>query len=334
MTATAMSTRHEVLHHAALRARLAPSVHNTQPWRFVLTDSALEIRADFDRRLPVLDPRSRQLTISCGCAVLNARVAIEAVGYEPLVERFPDLDDPALFARIQLGEQRAYPHGVAMDRAIDHRHTNRREFIHEEVPQWLVDEIVALAATEGAHLIPIVSPGERAAIATLSMMADRIEQEDPNYLSEIARWTTADPRRSDGVQAASVPFGKNVEHNDLIPLRNFDVRGMGWLPAAISSGPEQCLLLLCSDDDTPAGWLHAGEALERVWLRLTDERYWAGPLTQVVEVGLTRGQLQRAIGRPEHPQLLLRVGRAPSAVATPRRDAAEVILDNEQNGAP
>ncbi|HEY3737618.1 MAG TPA: hypothetical protein VGL26_09240 [Jatrophihabitans sp.] len=322
-----VSTRREVLRHAALRALLAPSVHNTQPWRFVLTDDALEVHADFSRQLHVLDPRGRQLTISCGAALLNARVAIEAVGFEPAVQRFPDPQDPSLLARVTIGDEHTHPHSVALNLAIEHRRTNRREFTHEDVPQGLVDSLVDLAAAEGASLFPIVAPDHRAAIATLSMMADRIEQQDPAYLAEIANWTTDDPRRDDGVQGSTVPYGQNVEHNDLLPLRNFDVRGMGWLPSAIASGPDQCLLLLCSVEDGPRGWLRTGEALERIWLELTDERYWASPLTQVIEVGLTRGQLQRAIGRPQHPQLLLRVGRAPSAVATPRRDAVDVIVE-------
>jgi hypothetical protein len=329
MTAT-ISTRHEVLRNAALRALLAPSVHNTQPWRFVLTDQALEIHADFDRQLRVLDPRARQLTVSCGCALLNARVAIEALGFDASVDRFPDPDNMALLARVTLGAHRPHPHSIDLNRAIEQRRTNRREFTPEPVPFTLVTSVVDLAAQEGITLVPIVQPDHRAAVSTLSMMADRIEQADPAYLDEITSWTTDDPRRADGVQASTIPFGHTVEHNEVLPLRNFDVRGMGWLPSAISSGPEQCLLLFCSAGDTAQDWLRTGEALERVWLELTLERFWASPLTQVIEVGLTRGQLQRAIGRPHHPQLLMRVGKAPTASATPRRSSSEVIIDRTE----
>jgi nitroreductase len=335
MTTASVSTRHparhEVLRNAAMRALLAPSVHNTQPWRFVLTDDTLEVHADFGRQLHVLDPRARQLTISGGCALLNARVAIEALGFDATIDRFPRPGDRAILAHISLGSQNPHPHSVDLNRAIERRRTNRRQFTDEPVPDLLIASLVDLAAQEGVALVPILQPEHRAAVSTLSMMADRIEQEDPAYVAEIAAWTTNDPRRRDGIQAATIPYGQAVEHNEVLPLRNFDVHGIGWLPSALSTAPEQCLLLLCSAADTPADWLHTGEALERIWLELTHEGYWASPLTQVIEVGLTRGQLQRAIGRPQHPQLLLRVGRAPNAEATPRRRSEDVLVDHSSS---
>ncbi|MEJ7705137.1 MAG: hypothetical protein WKF47_16480 [Geodermatophilaceae bacterium] len=72
----------QAVRRAAVRATMAPSIHNTQPWRFTLNQSSLEIHADWNRRLRVLDPRGRQLLISCGCATFNARVALAAAGYE------------------------------------------------------------------------------------------------------------------------------------------------------------------------------------------------------------------------------------------------------------
>ncbi|HEX8768431.1 MAG TPA: hypothetical protein VF714_08680, partial [Jatrophihabitans sp.] len=71
----------EALRRAAVRATLAPSVHNTQPWRLVIGAGRLEIHGDFSRQLRLQDPTSRQLIISCGCALLNARVSLAADGY-------------------------------------------------------------------------------------------------------------------------------------------------------------------------------------------------------------------------------------------------------------
>ena len=41
-------------------ASLAPSVHNTQPWRFVMDGHTLQVRADTSRGLPYLDPKALQ----------------------------------------------------------------------------------------------------------------------------------------------------------------------------------------------------------------------------------------------------------------------------------
>jgi hypothetical protein len=49
----------------------APSSHNTQPWVFRLVKSGIDVLADRTRALPVNDPSDRELTISCGCALMN-----------------------------------------------------------------------------------------------------------------------------------------------------------------------------------------------------------------------------------------------------------------------
>jgi nitroreductase len=318
----------ELLGRAARRAIRAPSIHNTQPWHFVVRGDALEIHADRTRQLNVLDPRGRQLMISCGCALYNARVAIAAAGYEPIVARFPDPDRPDIVAEVRIGAPRKWPESHSLESAIDDRRTNRRTFVGDAVPAWVVNELELAARAEDGVLFPVTNPEHRAAVARLSALADDIERADPNYVFEISAWTTDDLRRPDGVQAASVPYaGVLAGQRGRLPIRDFDVRGMGWLPASSGSGSGQTLLLFCSHDDGPQGWLHAGEALEHVWLQLTHRGYSASPLTQVIEVRETHDQLRAELGLAAQPQILLRVGQAPGTVATRRRPAAEVIVD-------
>jgi len=80
--------RLEAAAEAALRA---PSVFNTQPWRWRVTGDALELSADPDRRLAVTDPDGRLLLISCGTALHHARTALAAAGWSATVERLPDI---------------------------------------------------------------------------------------------------------------------------------------------------------------------------------------------------------------------------------------------------
>jgi hypothetical protein len=323
-----ISVEAATLRRAAIRAIQAPSIHNTQPWKFVLSETQLEIHLDASRRLNVLDPRGRQLVISCGCALMNARVAIAAAGFEPVVERLPYMGKPNVLARISVGRARPAGRNAALDLAIDRRHTNRRAFLGDPVPASVIAKFVAAVRDEGAFLVPISSPEHRALIDDLTTVAARIENEDPDYVEEIRAWTTDDPRRRDGVQAASVPYaGANGGHNGGSAIRSFDVRGMGWLPSAGHLGADECLLVLCAADDEPHGWLKTGEALERLWLELTDFGYWASPLTQLIEVRGTHDRLRQELRLSTFPQLLLRVGRAPDAVRTPRRHPFDVIVE-------
>ena len=44
-------------------ATLAASGHNTQPWLFAIEENAIKIHPDYRRRLPIVDPRDRELTV-------------------------------------------------------------------------------------------------------------------------------------------------------------------------------------------------------------------------------------------------------------------------------
>src|SRR5215470_2361610 len=67
-------------------AVLAPSEYNTQPWLFKVSERTVELYADRARRLPIVDPEDRELTISCGAALFNLRVALRHFGYADEVE--------------------------------------------------------------------------------------------------------------------------------------------------------------------------------------------------------------------------------------------------------
>jgi hypothetical protein len=303
-------------------------VHNTQPWRFVLSADALEIHADRSRQLRVLDPRGRQLTLSCGCALFNARASLAAAGYDPPVERAPDPARSDLLARVLLREPpREWVPIGALDEQAERRHTNRRRFSDDLVPAADVAALVEAAAAEDAVLFPIERADHRHAAARLSQLADEIENVDPAYRAELRAWTTDDLRRRDGVPAAAVPH-TDAGSGDEIPIRDFDTRGMGWLPTGTQSSMRQCLLLLGSIADNRVAWLRSGEALERILLELTRRGYVASPFTQVIEVARTNALLRDELALTMYPHILLRVGRAPATVSTRRRRLVDMIAES------
>jgi hypothetical protein len=141
-------------------------------------------------------------------------------------------------------------------------------------------------------------------------------------------WTTDDPARLDGVHAACVPYaGHGAAQLPGAPVRQFDLRAMGWLPSAVALGDE-CVFVLCTDADEPKAWLRAGEALQLVWLELTATGLWASPIGQVVELRGSQQRLREGLALSGYPQLLLRVGRAPQAPAARRRTPSEVITEH------
>ena len=113
----------------------APSVHNTQPWRFKVSEDAIELYADASRQL-LEDPAGREMLISCGAALYGLRLGIRSLGYLAEAELF---SGSALLARVRRG----LPAPITSDerkmlQAVPHRHTHRGPFEPGPLPAGLV----------------------------------------------------------------------------------------------------------------------------------------------------------------------------------------------------
>lgn len=325
MAATTRMSPHSVLLEAAGAARFAPSVHNTQPWKFLVDGAHLDLFADDSRRLRALDPLGRELTVGCGAALFNMRVVLAAWGYEAIVDRFPDPARPDMLARVTVGDLlRQVSPLASLEPLLTLRRTNRRRFAEGEVSDDVLDRLRTVVSSEGVELAVVTDPDDRLALARLAQTADQTQNADPRYRAELRAWITDDPERRDGVPVGVVP---HVDGNamDDVPIRDFDMFGSGQLPPETHSARNQCLLLLCSAGDDADHWLRVGEALEHLWLELTRLGYAASPLTQITEVPSISTALRRELRLDVNPQVLLRVGRAPGTPPTPRRAADEVI---------
>ena len=173
------------LEDAADRGRLAPSVHNTQPWTFVLFPDRVEIRADRSRQLAVLDPAGRELVQSVGAALFNVRAALAARGLATVVERLPRPGDPDLLAVVRPVNGAPDPVLARLARAIPRRHTNRRPFTPMTVPDEIIDRLTEATAAEATLLVAVRSPEQLALVAGLTQQADRLQSADPAYREEL-----------------------------------------------------------------------------------------------------------------------------------------------------
>lgn len=302
---------------AAIRA---PSPHNSQPWRFEVTDDRIDVLLDKERVLSVVDGGAREARLSCGAAILNIRVALLAVGRTSLVRLLPDPDRDEHLARLSIrGAHPVAPADMALARAIGLRRSNRRPFTDRPLPARVRRALVEAAAGEGAELVLLERPGDLDALAALLRHAEHLQSEDPEFRAELARWTVGDGGRDDGVPA--VAGGPRPEPGSLLTLRHYAV------PSSAPDRPyerEPLVAVLNSYTDTPLAQLRAGQGMQRVLLTATNAGVSASFLCQPVEVPVTRIALRELLGGKAHPQVVLRFGYGFTAPATRRRTVESV----------
>lgn len=318
---------------AVEHALRAPSVHNTQPWRWRIHPEAVELHADWNRHLPATDPDRRDLILSCGAALHHLQVACAARGLAVEVDRLPDPEDLGHLATVVIRPGPEDPADAALFPAIHSRRTDRRRMSHRPVPAGYLQTLAEQAHRAGALLVPVASgPMRQRLTAALTEAAHR-QEFTPGYTAELQLWTRRYAGGRDGVSAGSVALPP-VGLTGPSPLRRFPCAQLNQPRQLAGHGPADDaaeLLVIATAGDDPIDWLRAGEATSAVLLAATWRRLATTPLSQAVEVEMSRRELQQQVlHAPEHPQLIVRVGWPASGAAelpvTPRRDLSSVLL--------
>ena len=309
-------------------AILAPSSHNTQPWKFVILGEELLLMADRSRSLPVVDPFDRELVISCGAALFNLRVVFAHFGVPVEIATFPQAAEPDLLARLSFpGGGRVTAELSELFVSITARTTNRRVFVEEEPADDFLANLRAAAAAEGIDLRLLHSGAERTRVAGLVAEADHRQFGDARFRRELANWIH--PSRSvDGMPAYASGLSELTAVATPIvamAIRTFDLGGgVAAAHERLVQGSPLLAVFSTHVDDNEA-WLLTGQALERVLLLAAKSGYQASYLNQPIEVPDLRERLAAETRTGRFPQLLVRLGRGPMVPHAPRRPLEDVL---------
>lgn len=321
-----------VLAEAAEVAGYAPSVHNTQPWRWRISGDRMDLLADRRRQLTVADPQARLLTISCGAALHHVVVALAAEGWQAHVQR---LEGPDHLVRITL-DSRSDVTAEAMRRlqAIRVRHTDRRPVGDTPITAETVDVLRQAASACGIDL-HLLTPDQVIELGAASARADRVELLDPQHRHELTYWIGGDRPEGTGI-----PDSALAEEPPGGPVPGRDFVRAGTLPTGDGTDHDidraASYAVLFGMGDEPSDWLRAGEALSACWLAATEHGVSVLPFSAVIEVPATREVLRRLLSGIGYPYLVLRLGIAPDdrpgPPHTPRLPAKQLIESAPPNG--
>lgn len=304
---------------AVTLAARAPSIHNTQPWSWVLRDGILSLRADRSRQLDVADPGGHSLMISCGAALALTQIGLQVRGWAVSIDRVPNADDPDLLAEIHALPRRPQR---ARDRACAHaaeqRRSERRPFAAGAVSGDEVERLRRAAASERVFVHFPVRAGERLDLAVAVSNADRALLGDEAYRAELASWLRADSAAPDGVPLSAVPRITNGQPRHAnIPLRDFEIGVSGG--QLIDSGIDErpLMAILFTDSDHQKHQLAAGESMMRLMIEAELMGLSSCALSQAVDMLDFRARLRALMSWASYPQMMVRLGPRPDGAAAP-----------------
>ncbi|MGH4032074.1 Acg family FMN-binding oxidoreductase [Actinomycetota bacterium Odt1-20B] len=308
----------------------APSMHNTQPWRFRLGADArtLEIRAAAERSLPYEDPHGRALHLAAGAAALNLSIAVTHLGREPVVRVLPSPRTPELLATVRIAgpSRRGSARRGDLYEAIGRRHSSRLPFADQQVPDVVRRELAEAAHVEGASLT-FPRPHEVSRLLRVTSVAERRNHADPDRAAESRHWL-----RDDALGLPASVLGPQDAFEQL-PMRDFTARRHLEQLSAHTFERSPMIAVLATEHDRRSDWLRSGQALQHVLLIATVHGLSASLLHQALEWADLRAQLRTSPGLTGHTQMLIRLGYGPEPPSTPRQAPQHVIDIAEAEGA-
>ncbi len=312
-------------------AVLAPSTHNTQPWRFNITPEGIEVYGDYRRRLPVVDPGNRELLMSVGGAIFNLRVAASHFRLPCSVEYnlSGDSERPLVVVRVGQWDPHLRPDPVfeLLFPSIVERHTNRNPFLLSRVATSVLHRLSLCSDGTNASLVISTDGAMNEKIGEMVVDASIHQWSDAEFRKDIAEWIAGDATvRWDGIPAAAYGWTGPIASLGSYAAKTID---QGRLRAARDRNlcVEAPGLIVIAGEDATQYWLQTGEVHQRLCLTIVREGLQYSYFNMPVQIPELRAQLKAILGCQQWPQLILRVGYCLTPpTPTPRRPIEDVMM--------
>jgi nitroreductase len=299
-------------------AILAPSSHNSQPWKFNVTNDCILLFVDKSRWLQVADADQRELYLSLGCALENLIVAADHFGYNSTVAYFPGEEE--LVAKVILESAVNSTGDPRLFSAILSRQTNRNSYEPRAISESDLETIRSLNSEAYSSIFVTSDLAIKKIFQDLVVQANGIQYSDADFKSELGHWLGQGVMGPTGLQAkmaqlAVVFLDVGPEQTEKDALLINSTPYLGFISTANNDGISS---------------IKAGRTLERLWLAATALGISLHPMSQALEVTETKESLTSLLPGPSEMrqvQQVFRLGYAESATEhSTRRPLQEVLI--------
>ncbi|GIE94860.1 nitroreductase [Paractinoplanes rishiriensis] len=295
----------KALVEAATTAGHAPSIHNTQPWRWRLTGNTLDLHLVRSRIMRTSDPDGRLATLSCGAALHHARVTMAAHGWQITVTRMLQGADADLLARLHVDRRSPIDlMSVRLLHIISSRYTDQGSVTDTPPGPEALTAITAAIEAQGTRLHTF-RPDQLLELVAAADHAQRTQAADLAWQAGRICWTS--------IPDATAPGRDFGGHTDL--------------PITARRDKAAVFVMLHDSADEPLNWLRAGEALSAGWLTATCHGVSVMPHSAPIETIATRQAMRAMIASIGYPYLVLRLRTVDPADGGTRRLPAGQIIE-------
>ena len=304
-------------------ATLAPSSHNTQPWKFRLGDRSIAVLPDLTRRCPVVDPDDHHLYVSLGCATENIVWGAGANGLYAHVDSRAD--------RIDVAFEETRPSGSALYDALPHRQCSRSIYDGRTVSRSDIALLESAARGRGVHAIVLTRRVEIETVLEYVTRGNAHQIRDRAFVRELATWirfNEADAvRAGDGLYTGSTGNPSSPAWLGRLLLGRFYSRHAENAKCVRQLRSSAGVVVFLSDRNDPQHWIEVGRCYERFALQATALGIRNAFLNQPVEVAPLRAQFAAWLNAGDRrPDLVVRFGRGPEMPRSRRRSLDQVLV--------
>ena len=300
-------------------ASKAPSGHNTQPWKFHITDSTITVLPNLDVALPVVDRNNRELFISLGCAVENLCIAASYFGYTT------HIIECSIEAIILELTKNALTIEDSLFHQIEKRQTNRNIYNGNKISDGILQQLQSIPKENGIqfYFTEINTPFANT-ITQYIMKGNEIQMADIAFKNELLSWMRFNKKQ---VEATHNGLSYLVFGNPPLPrILARPIVSLFLKPNAQNKSDRKKIdssshFVVCATQrDTIEEWINLGRTLQRFLLKVTEIGISYAFLNQPCEVAALAFDLREKLPvNKEHPTLIMRIGYAKQIPYSPRK---------------
>lgn len=323
-------------------AILAANPHNTQPWTFHVTDTAIDVLADPTRTIGTVDPLLREQHIGLGCAIENLSLGCLARGLRPTVTLLPDGVEGRRVAHVALAP--TFPATSGLYDAIGRRHTDRGPYAGQPLTATELAALVNSTGLDGVSVHWVTEPSRKASLGQLLVDAATALTHDEQQSRDSYAWFTGThddvQRKRDGLTLDAQGLSPlMLSLGKLLPPYSRAAGDTFWVDQTLTVQTRTAAaygVITAAHAGDRFTQLAAGRLLQRIHLTATDRGLALQPMNQITE----RIDRERTTGASstfgQHFAALLPIGSQPvltfrvghptqDARPSPRRALADVL---------